>query len=52
MIFSTLLFSEMIIINKWGLNENTKRELLIKEKLETDDEKSNFELITDKEDNK
>ena len=45
MIFSSLLFSEMIIINKWGLNENTKREYLIKEKQEFDDGDRVTELI-------
>ena len=29
MSFSALIFSEIIIINKWGLNVNTKKELLI-----------------------
>ena len=33
-IISTLIFNEMIIINAWGLNENTRKELLIKEKQE------------------
>ena len=50
MIFSSLLFSEMIIINKWGLNENTKRGYLIKEKQEFDDGDRVTELIDDKED--
>jgi len=29
-IFGTLMYNEMIVINKWGLNENTKRGLYIK----------------------
>ena len=50
MIFATLLFSEMIIINKWGLNENTKRELIIKENQELKNENEFSELINDQED--
>ena len=46
--FSTLLFSEMVIINKWGLNNNTKIELLIKERQELDDENRVSELIDEK----
>ena len=48
MAFSTLLFSEMIIINKWGLNKNTKKNFLIKEKQEFDDGDIITELINDK----
>ena len=29
-IFGTLMYNEMIVINKWGLDENTKRGLYIK----------------------
>ena len=29
--FGTLMYNEMIIINKWGLQENTKTGLLLKE---------------------
>ena len=50
MIFSSLLFSEMIIINKWGLNENTKREFLIRERQELDNENKITELINGQED--
>ena len=32
--FGTLLFTEMIIINNWGLNENTKSGIIKKEKLD------------------
>ena len=34
-IFGTLMYNEMIIINKCGLQENTKNGLLIKEKKES-----------------
>ena len=51
MIFSTLLFSEMVIINKWGLNKNTKIELLIKEQHEFDVENRESELIDEKKEN-
>ena len=37
MIFSTLLFNEMIIINKCGLNKNTRKQTLIKLQHEFDD---------------
>ena len=49
MIFTALLFSEMIIINKWGLNENTKREFLIRERQELDNENKITELINGQE---
>ena len=39
-IFSTLIFNEMIIINSCGLNENTKNGFLIKEEQEFKDIKS------------
>ena len=46
MSFSALIFSEIIIINKWGLNVNTKKELLIKEKQEFEDDENRItELI-------
>ena len=45
MVFSTLIFSEIIIINKWGLNENTKAAFLIKEKQEFEDEIGITELM-------
>ena len=50
-IFSTLIFSEMIIINKWGLNKNTKKQFLIKEQHEFDDENRITELINEKKEN-
>ena len=34
-IFGTLMYNEMIIINKWGLQENTKKGLLLKEQKES-----------------
>jgi len=43
--FSTLIFSEMVIINKWGLNNNTRMDLLNKEKQELDDENRVSELM-------
>ena len=50
-IFPTLIFSEIIIINKWGLNENTKKGLLDKEKYEFDDDETrNTVLMDEKED--
>jgi len=54
MIFSTLLFSEMIIINKWGLNDNTIKQFLIEEKEEKeelDDENKVSELINENKEN-
>jgi len=51
LIFSTLLFSEMVIINKWGLNNNTKKQSLIKEQQEFYDENSISELIDEKKEN-
>ena len=49
--FSTLIFSEMIIINKWGLNENTKKGLLIKEQQEFEDDENRIsELMNDQKD--
>ena len=33
-IFRTLIFNEILIINAWGLNEHTKTGFLIKEKLD------------------
>ena len=46
--FSTLIFSEIIIINKWGLNANTKKGLLIKEDQEFDDDENKItELMND-----
>ena len=32
--FGTLIFTEILIINAWGLNENTKNGLLLKEQLD------------------
>ena len=52
MIFSTLIFSEIIIINKWGLNENTKAGFLIKEKQEFVDGIGITELMEDEENEK
>ena len=52
MIFSTLIFSEIIIINKWGLNENTKAGFLIKEKQEFEDGIGINELMEDEENEK
>ena len=40
MIFATTVFNEMIIINAWGLNKNTKKGLLAKEKQELQDIRS------------
>ena len=37
-IIGTLIFNEMIIINKFGFNEDTKSGLLLKEKIEEDNE--------------
>ena len=48
MIFSTLIFSEMIIINKWGLNENTKKDLLTKEKKEFEDDENRISELIDR----
>ena len=49
--FSTLIFSEIIIINKWGLNENTKSGLLIKEQQEFEDDENRIsELMYDQKD--
>ena len=50
MIFASLFFSEMIIINKWGLNENTKKESLIREKQELEKDNRISELINGQED--
>lgn len=36
-IFANLVFNEMIIINKWGLNKNTKKAFIMKEKQEFQD---------------
>jgi hypothetical protein len=33
--FGTIIFNEMIIINCWGLNENTKSGIVRKERLES-----------------
>ena len=48
LIFSTLLFSEIVIINKWGLNNNTRKQLLINEQLELNNENRSSELIDEK----
>ena len=48
MIFSTLIFNEKIIINKWGLNKNTRDQSLIDEQLELKDENRSSELMDDK----
>ena len=48
MIFSALIFSEMVIINKWGLNEKTKDGLLTKAKQEyneNDNDNRKIELV-------
>ena len=45
-IFATLVFNEMIIINIWGLNKNTKKGLLIKEQQEFQDMKSTNDSIS------
>ena len=51
MTFSALIFSEMIIINKWGLNKNTKKGLLIRESQEFEEEDNGTtELMNDHED--
>ena len=51
MTFSALIFSEMIIINKWGLNKNTKKGLLIRERQEFEEEDNRTtELMNDYED--
>ena len=50
-IFSILLFNEMIILNICGLGENTKEGFLIKEKKELNDERSS-QFIDDDEINK
>lgn len=41
-ITSTLVFNEMIIINLWGLNKNTKNALLLRESQETIESKSSI----------
>ena len=46
-IFGTLIFNEMIIINSCGLNKNTKKGFLIKEKQEFQDIKSSNNSISD-----
>jgi len=48
MIFSALIFNEIVIINKWGLNTNSRNQSLIKEKEEIDDENRSSELIDEK----
>ena len=42
-IFGTLIYNEIIIINSCGLNKNTKQGFLIKEKQEIQDIKSSNE---------
>ena len=58
--FGALLYNEMIIINKWHLEVNTKKELLIKERneedeminvKELDEEDNNSDIIDLSEDN-
>lgn len=44
-IFSTLLFNEMIVINACGLNDNTKDGFLIKEKKELNDTTDSSKFI-------
>ena len=50
MIFSTLLFNEMIIINKCGLNKNTRKQNLIEVQYEFDENRDS-ELISEKKEN-
>ena len=52
MIFSTLIFSEMIIINKWGMNENTKEGFLIRAKQELDEQNGITELMDNEDEGK
>ena len=44
--FGTLIFTEIIVLNFWGMNENTKTGLMLKEKLETIQNNSN-KIIND-----
>ena len=48
--FGTLIFTEIIVLNFWGMNENTKTGLMLKEKLENIEENSNL-LINNEEEN-
>ena len=48
-IIGTLIFNEMIIINKFGFNEETKSGLLLKEKIE-EDNKLNSSISSNEED--
>lgn len=49
--FGTLLYNEIIIINACGLNENTKKGLLIKEKLDLEQSNSLINPNIDEENN-
>ena len=49
-IFATLVFNEMLIINIWGLNKYTKNELIIKEHQEILDIKSTADSDEENED--
>ena len=44
--FGTLIFTEIIVLNFWGMNENTKTGLMLKEKLENIQNNSN-KIIND-----
>jgi hypothetical protein len=48
-IFSTLLFNEMIVVNACGLNENTKDGFLIKEKKELNETTDSSKFIESEE---
>ena len=48
-IFSTLLFNEMIVVNACGLNDNTKDGFLIKEKRELNDTTDSSKFIESEE---
>jgi hypothetical protein len=52
--FGTIIFNEMLIINRWGLNENTKSGIIKKERLEGIELQNtmNSEDNDDNEDNK
>ena len=49
-IFSTLLFNEIIIINAWGLNTHTKKDILLREKKDNlldNSESRNSSMLSD-----